>query len=292
VQGGIGTANENKFLLEHYGVDGTGWATPFLLVPEVTNVDDDHLKKLSATTDSNVFLSDCSPLGIPFWNLRNSASEEARRQRVDAGKPGSSCPKGYLVCDTEFTQVPICLASRAYQKRKLEQLSASDIPVEKLSATKESAIAKSCLCHDLAGCATLRLGIDPGARSAVCCGPNIVNFSKVTSLEEMIGHIYGRLSLLVSTDRPHMFIRELMLYVDDLRRELQKASEGLSDRTAKYFLDFKKNLIAGIKYYRRLAEQFSLEQREGFLRELNALFKELDDILPGTAAAIPVKGVT
>ena len=30
-------------LREHYGVDGTGWATPFLLVPEVTNVDDEHL---------------------------------------------------------------------------------------------------------------------------------------------------------------------------------------------------------------------------------------------------------
>ena len=286
VQGGIGTANENKFLLEYYGVDGTGWATPFLLVPEVTNVDNDHLKKLSATTDSNVFLSDCSPLGIPFWTLRNSASEEARRQRIDAGKPGSSCPKGYLVCDSEFTQVPICLASRAYQKRKLEQLSASDIPAEKLSAMKENTIAKSCLCHDLAGCATLKLDIDPNARPAVCCGPNIVNFSKVASLEEMIGHIYGRLSLLVSTDRPHMFIRELMLYVDYLRRELQKASEGLLDRTTKWFLDFKKNLIDGVGYYRGLAEQLSREQKEDFLRHLDALLKEIENLLPEATAAV------
>ena len=33
-------------LRDLYGADGTGWATPFLLVPEVTNVDDAHLRKL------------------------------------------------------------------------------------------------------------------------------------------------------------------------------------------------------------------------------------------------------
>jgi hypothetical protein len=34
-QGGIGTAAENELLPQHYRVDGTGWATPFLLVPDV-----------------------------------------------------------------------------------------------------------------------------------------------------------------------------------------------------------------------------------------------------------------
>ena len=45
-QGGIGTADEDRLLREFYDVDGTGWGTPFLLVPEVTNVDDEHLQKL------------------------------------------------------------------------------------------------------------------------------------------------------------------------------------------------------------------------------------------------------
>ena len=36
VQGGIGTANENRFLLEYYQTNATGWGSPFLLVPEVT----------------------------------------------------------------------------------------------------------------------------------------------------------------------------------------------------------------------------------------------------------------
>ena len=43
VQGGIGTAQEDSFLHTYYEVDGTGWGSPFLLVPEATNVDEDTL---------------------------------------------------------------------------------------------------------------------------------------------------------------------------------------------------------------------------------------------------------
>ncbi|MCK5578962.1 MAG: hypothetical protein KAI63_05515, partial [Planctomycetes bacterium] len=39
-QGGVGTAEEHQFLIEHYQVDSVGWGTPFLLVPEVANVDE------------------------------------------------------------------------------------------------------------------------------------------------------------------------------------------------------------------------------------------------------------
>jgi hypothetical protein len=46
VQGGIGTTAEDEFLREHYGMDATGWGSPFLLVPEATNVED---KTLAAT---------------------------------------------------------------------------------------------------------------------------------------------------------------------------------------------------------------------------------------------------
>jgi len=155
---------------------------------------------------------------------------------------------------------------------------------------REKIVTKSCLCHDLAGGVTINHGIDPGAHSAICCGPNIVNFSKVVSLEEMVAHIYGRMSLLTGSDRPHMFIRELMLHVDYLQQELRKTSEGLVNRTAKWFVDFRQNLITGIEYYRRLAEQSSLEQKERFLRELDNLFDEINGIVLGTAAAASIKG--
>jgi hypothetical protein len=36
-----------RFLREHYGMDGTGWGSPFLLVPEVTNVEAETLHQLT-----------------------------------------------------------------------------------------------------------------------------------------------------------------------------------------------------------------------------------------------------
>ncbi|MBU0984775.1 MAG: hypothetical protein KKA42_12940, partial [candidate division Zixibacteria bacterium] len=53
VQGGIGTAVENEFLHKYFEVDGTGWGTPFLLVPEATNIDAHHLKKLLAAGEND-----------------------------------------------------------------------------------------------------------------------------------------------------------------------------------------------------------------------------------------------
>ena len=38
-QGGVGTAEEHSFLLEHYQLNAVGWGSPFLLVPEATAVD-------------------------------------------------------------------------------------------------------------------------------------------------------------------------------------------------------------------------------------------------------------
>ena len=282
VQGGIGTASENEFLLEHYQVDGTGWATPFLLVPEVTNVDDKHLDKLSAATRDDVYLSDSSPFGLPFWNLRTSASEEARRRRLKEGKPGSRCRKGFSrLFNTEFTEAPSCVASREYQQRKLLHLSEENLSSEQLAAVRTSVIAKSCICTDLSGGATLKNGIDPNATPAVCPGPDIVNFSKIVSLEQMISHIYGRASLLTGSDRPHMFIRELVLYVDNLRCELKKSSLGLSPATQKYMAEYKSNLLEGIAYYRRLAERFVQQKRTRFLDELNALQETIEAISAG-----------
>ncbi|MGE4587797.1 MAG: hypothetical protein AB7D05_10690, partial [Mangrovibacterium sp.] len=38
-QGGIGTSEEHRFLLEEYRLDSIGWGSPFLLVPEVCKLD-------------------------------------------------------------------------------------------------------------------------------------------------------------------------------------------------------------------------------------------------------------
>ncbi|MDH3897893.1 MAG: hypothetical protein OEV18_10930 [Deltaproteobacteria bacterium] len=276
VQGGIATALENEFLLRYYMIDRTGWGTPFLLVPEVTNVDNAHLEKLLAATDGDVYLSDSSPLGIPFWNLRTSASEETRRQHIREGKPGSPCLKGAARLNTEFTEIPICPSSRVYVKRKLQHLPEEGLSAEQLAAAKESVLRKSCICHDLGGSAALKYDIDPAATPSICCGPSILDFSKISTLEEMVAHIYGRLSLMTNKERPHMFIKELMLYIDHLREETKNFSLKLSFRTPAYFSKFKKNLLAGIEYYHRLAGQFIEEQRKQFLADLKVLQDEIE----------------
>ena len=86
-QGGIGTVKEDRFLHEYYGVDSTGWATPFLLVPEVTNVDDSTLQKLSQAKEDDLYISDVSPLGVPFNNLRSSESDLEQQRRTQKGRP-------------------------------------------------------------------------------------------------------------------------------------------------------------------------------------------------------------
>ncbi|MFC1538630.1 hypothetical protein ACFL6H_04335 [Candidatus Latescibacterota bacterium] len=278
VQGGIGTAGENELMLKYYNIDGTGWGTPFLLVPEAVNMDQKHLELLTAVRDGDVYLSESSPIGIPFWNLRTSASENARRQHIKEGNPGSSCPKGHLRLNSEFTEIPICQASRAYQKRKLEHLEKENLSSEQRAVVKEDILAKSCICHDLAGVATVNNGIDKDATSAICCGPNIVNFSKIATLEEMVDHIYGRLSLMTNPERPNMFIKEIMLYIDYLKKEIEKHSLQLSTHTPDYLRDFQSNLLSGIDNYTRLAEQFFEEQKTKFLEDLNSFKEEIENI--------------
>src|SRR5690606_26204223 len=70
VQGGIGTSRENNFLINHYNLDGTGWGSPFLLVPEATNVDTETLEALEDAASEDFYISGSSPLGVPFNNFR------------------------------------------------------------------------------------------------------------------------------------------------------------------------------------------------------------------------------
>ena len=274
VQGGIGTFEEDSFLLSYYNVDRTGWGTPFLLVPEVTNVDDTHLEKLVNAGEKDVYLSDSSPMGIQFWNLRSSASEEARRARIEEGKPGSPCRSNHgrtgFLFNEEFSHTPICISSRLYVKQKLEELQEEDLTEEQLSRVEAEVLGKSCICSDLSGGAKIKLGIDPDVTPAICCGPGIINFSRIATLEEMVSHIYGRLSLLARSDRPHMFIKELSLNIDHLRNEIEKFKLNLTTNPPKYFREFKENLIEGIEYYRTLAKQFVEEKQKLFLDDLKA----------------------
>ncbi|OGX25454.1 MAG: hypothetical protein A3D10_09560 [Omnitrophica WOR_2 bacterium RIFCSPHIGHO2_02_FULL_48_11] len=281
-QGGIGTIKEDRFLQDHYQLDGTGWATPFLLVPEVTNVDEGTRQQLAAAEEKDLYLSEVSPLGVPFNNLRMSYSDVARDDRVQKGRPGSACPKGYLVSNTEFTPQPICTASRQYQKLKIEELERLSLHPTEYQRRFNKVVQKSCICNDLAEGAMISYHLGNGALrfTAVCPGPNLAYFSKISTLQEMVDHIYGRTNLLNATYRPHMFIKELKMYVEYFMREVQKVLKQPNEKQKQYFGEFKKNLLEGIEYYRTLFPNLadeSLEFRQKMLSELDEFKVKLDD---------------
>ena len=68
----------------------------------------------------------------------------------------------------------------------------------------------------------------------------------------MVKHIYGKLNLLPGSQRPNMFINELNLYVDYLKKDIETHLNDLSDKKAKYFAKFKDQLLQGIEYYKQL----------------------------------------
>jgi hypothetical protein len=291
VQGGIGTAAEDEFLRNYHGVDGTGWGSPFLLVPEATTVDEHTRRMLADAQKKDFYLSDASPLGIPFNNLRGSSSESLILKRVDANRPGSPCTKKYLVSNTEFTTEPICTASRKYQALKIKQLESLGLTPEMLESKMVKVYEKACLCEDLAasGFINSELGDDEKPIAvAVCPGPNLAYFSKICSLEEMVGHIYGRLNLITDPNRPNMFINELQLYIDYLKSEIAKQLDAISAKEQKYLTTFKANMLEGIAYYKALIPKIVQETeayRDTMRRELLAMEQELMEIIVPTQAA-------
>jgi len=278
VQGGINTAADQEHLRKTWGVDGAGWGTPFLLVPEVTNVDADHLRKLAAATARDVYLSNNSPLGVPFWNLRESASENERRRRIASGRPGSPCPKGYGKVDTEFTDQPICRASSVYQRLKLKQMTELHLPKWSQVAAREEIIAKSCICHDLAGGATVKHQIDKAATPAICCGPSIVNFNRTATLDEMVGHIYGRRSILARKPRVHMLMRELQLNIACLRNDVRQLAHGIWPGQPRHLEGIRSNLLSQIACYQQYYSQMLGGNKERYRRDLDNAVRAIQRI--------------
>lgn len=280
VQGGIGTANENDFLLEHYEVNGTGWGSPFLLVPEATNVDEHTLQQLATAAKEDYYLSDASPLGVPFHNFRKSSAEKQRQQRIEKGRPGSACLKKYLSANTEFTPDAICTASRQYQHLKIKQLEAKQLSPEMYAAELQSIVAKDCLCEGLGASALLKDHISPSHRSTavtICPGPNLAYFSGIFSLAEMTDHIYGRRSLLNTLHRPNMFVNELQLYIDYWKKSIANNCFP-NAKQVKYLQTFKTNLLEGIQYYKNQTTFFRKESAQyiaNMIEELDNAYRQI-----------------
>ena len=83
-QGGVGTANEHRFLLDYYKIDRVGWGTPFLLVPEATNVDKQTFKLLQEAGEEDLYLGDVSPIGVPFNTVKGNTKDVERDENIAA----------------------------------------------------------------------------------------------------------------------------------------------------------------------------------------------------------------
>ncbi len=294
-QGGVGTTEEHDFLIDYYGMDSVGWGSPFMLVPEATSIDNETLNKLVIAEEDDLYLSDISPLGVPFNSLKNNTKDIEKQSFIEQGRPGSACPKEYLALGKSDTGKNICSASIKYQFKKIKELKLENLSKEEYNSRFDKIVEKSCICVGLGTSALKANNINTkveGEGVSVCPGPNMAYFSKEMSLKEMIGHIYGRTNVIKRNDRPNMYVKELGLYIDYLKNKIQETKDNVTKKQAKYLNSFSSNLEKGINYYQSLFKdlkcKFSdtkqnilsdLENSKLSLQNLNTQIKKIQDSL-------------
>ena len=295
VQGGIGTANENNFLLTYYQTDATGWGSPFLLVPETTSVDAETLKNLSTAQPDDYFLSGISPLGVPFNSFSKASAEVQRAKRIADGRPGSPCTKKFLVSNTEFSEIPICTASRQYQNLKIKQLQTEGFTASQLQEEIDAVTVKECLCEGLSVAPLLKNDILPHFKNvskavAICPGPNLAYFSGVFTLKQMVDHIYGRINLLNAVKRSNLFVNELRMYVTYLENEIEKNIHTITANKSRQLKTFQQNLLKGIEYYHTLTASIKNETNH-YIEEMKEELSNFERVIASITVPVEVKAV-
>ena len=274
-QGGVGTAEEHQFLMDHYQISSVGWGTPFLLVPEVVTIDKPSLDQLIKAKEEDLYLSGISPLGVPFNSLRGNTKDVEKLALAAAGNPGSVCPKKFVALNKEFTEKSICTASRQYQRLRLKELNEEALPEKEYQKKYNSIIEKSCICVGLGTSALLvnNMGTKvEGTGVSVCPGPNMAYFSKKINLKNMVDHIYGKTNIISQNNRPNMFIKELKIYIDFLKKKIENTTVSATDREKKSLFNFVENLKEGINYY----DNLFTELKGKFEDTKNNIFSELE----------------
>ena len=263
-QGGVGTSDEQDFLINHYNLDSVGWGTPFLLVPEVTTVDENTRNKLIKAKEDDLYLSKVSPLGVPFNNLRDNTKDIERDEKIANGKPGSSCPRRFLALSQQYDKQGICSASRKFQKIKIKEAKSDD------NISLEKVFEKTCLCVGLSAPAIINNKIEAKDSKAVsiCPGPNLAYFSDLMSLEEISHHIYGVKKSNIREDRPHFFIKELELYIKYLKEKIEESTLDFNKKQEKYFRKFLNNINEGISYYTELFDDLKINFKKSTSQQL------------------------
>ncbi|WP_326983185.1 hypothetical protein VUJ46_01150 [Chryseobacterium sp. MYb264] len=276
VQGGVGTSEEHDFLLQQYDVDSIGWGSPFLLVPEATSVDSETRNLLLQSKEKDFYLSNLSPLGVPFNTVKGTSNERIRQEKEKKNRYGSSCPKKLLALSKEYSLEGICTASKKFQDIKFAELEAEKQQLNDIEYQnrKENIAEKACLCVGLVNSAYLESNLEiKGEKQGVviCPGPNLAFFDQEVSLSKMVQHIYGNDDILGDKNRPNMFINELKMYVEHLKKELNGFTENITNAQIKKWNTFKQNLLLGVEYYENLFKE------SGFFRKDIYLMNQLSE---------------
>lgn len=272
-QGGVGTSAEHDFLMNHYNLDSVGWGTPFLLVPQATIVDNVTLQRLMEAKEDDLYLSNISPLGVPFNSLRNNTKDEEKHTLIEKGRPGSSCPKKFLALNKEFKDKDICTASREYQDLKLKELALANLSSQDYKMQYDTIVEKSCICVGLGTAALIVNDLNTkkeGTGVSICPGPNIAYFSRLYTLNEMVSHIYGEKNIIERNDRPNLFIKELGLYLAYVENLFTKYKQLINNKEEQYISSFTSNLINGITYYQTLFPKMLINDNQS-IKEVNAV---------------------
>ncbi|WP_435313212.1 hypothetical protein [Cellulophaga fucicola] len=281
-QGGVGTAEEHQFIVDYYNVDSVGWGSPFLLVPEATTVDKATLNRLKEAKEEDLYLSNTSPLGVPFHSLKGNTKDQEKQQLINKGRPGSSCPKKFVALNKDFSDKGICTASREYQYLKIKDLDKEGLSSSEYQLKYNKIIEKSCTCVGLGTSALLAYELDTkteGDGVSVCPGPNMAYFSKEMNLSEMIDHIYGKANVIARTDRPNVFIKELGIYIKYVNDKLEESKKNTTDKQRKYLNVFLNNLKEGVLYYQTLfttSGKVFKENKDKIIDDLHKSLKVLE----------------
>ena len=273
-QGGVGNQDEHSFLLKEYELDSVGWGSPFLLVPEATSVDENTMAKLVKAKEEDLYLSNTSPLGVPFNTLKGNTKDLQKQAFIDKNRPGTSCPNKFIQLNKEFKESGLCVASREYQHLKLKELNTLALSTEEKKKEFDKIVEKSCICVGLSTSTLILNNLDTkkiGDGVSICPGPNMAYFNKVMSLGGITDHIYGRTNLVSRRARPNMFIKELSLYISHLEEKMNEVKSTIDKKQLRYLLKFKNNLDKGIQYYHEIL----IDRKESFKNQKEALFNAL-----------------
>ncbi len=257
-QGGVGSNTEHQFLLDYYQLDSIGWGTPFLLVPEAVTVDEQTLEVLCKAKEEDLYMSEVSPLGVIFNNVRGTGMDLKKEAQNKAGNYGFPCVKKYLALTPVFTEEGTCTASKEFQRKKIQELKEQNLNEMEFEKQLNKITDKACLCNGLTASSLMANGLDTkieGTAVSICPGPNLAYFSGTYSLKKMVDHIYGRTNVMERTDRPNLFVKELGMYIEYLNGKLEETVKPFSDKQKKHFVTFQDNLNKGVEYYKDLFQK-------------------------------------